>query len=302
MPVPNYPHPTPDPNAAHYNVLKPTGAEVNQLPDLGTLAANVQTWLNEVDPTIGAIKSWCDLTKPGVVLIVGNAEVGKPVPGQDRAEVLNGKVPNVSYHALHAVWRANNERILKPKVKWLEAGATADHLHLASDMNLVSYAQHRDHHGTTSGFTDTEGKRIFINAHSDKGDMLVHEYFHACDPGDPGQLGWGVDEGIVDFFARDVAKRFAYPYLGNGGYEGGYQMIKRLVDRVGLRIVAKLWFQRTPALLKAFAGITTSAADLVKPGEEGKFAERLGKLNPLLDQFETAARGAFAGDVTVKKM
>jgi hypothetical protein len=165
----------------------------------------------------------------------------------------------------------------------------------------VSYAQHRDHGGTTSGYTDSEGKQIFINAHSDKGDMLVHEFFHTCDPGDPSQIGWGMDEGIVDFFSRDVAKRFGYPYLGNGGYEGGYQVIKRLVDKVGLKLIAKLWFQRSPAMLAAFQKITLAAAEYVKPGEEAQFTSRLGSLNPLIAEFEKEGRAKFAGDVTVAK-
>lgn len=297
MPVPNYPHPTPDPNAAKYNVLTPTGAEVNQLPDLGTLAANVQAWLKEVDPSAPAIKSWAKLEEPGCVLIVGNGERTKPFAGFDRAQVLNGKVTNASYHGIHGVWRANNEKWINARPKFKEAQASPDYLYVASDVDIVSYAQHRDHGGTTSGYTDSEGKRIFINAHSDKGDMLVHEYLHTCDPGDPSQLGWGVDEGMVDFFARDIAKKFDYAYRGNGAYEGGYQMIKRLVDKVGLRLIARLWFQRSAPLLKAFTPITLQAADLVKPGEEGKFNGNLGKLNPLLDQFVDTAKKQFASDV-----
>jgi hypothetical protein len=301
MPIPNYPHPTPDPNAATYNVLKPTGTEVNQLPDLGTLASNIQVWLNEIDPSLGAIKSWCDLTKPGTVLIVGNGEAAPGLPGYDRLEVLNGKVTNASYHGIHNTWKANNQKLIDARPKFKANNASADYLYLASDMNAVTYSQHRDHGGTTSGYTDSEGKRIFINAHSDKGDMLVHEYFHTCDPGDPSDIGWGMDEGMVDFFSRDVAKRFGYPYLGNGGYEGGYQVIKRLVDRVGLKLIVKLWFLRSELLVKTFQKITLAAAEFVKPGEEGQFNSRLGSLNPLIADFEKEGRAKFAADVTVAR-
>jgi hypothetical protein len=301
MPIPNYPHPAPDPNAANYNVLKPTGAEVNQLPDLGTLAANVQTWLHEVDSSIGPLKSWCDLTTPGALLIVGNGEAAPGLPGYDRIEVLNGKVPNASYHGTHHTWRANNQKWIDGRPKFKSSNASPDYLYLPSDMNAVSYAQHRDHGGTTSGYTDSEGKRVFINAHSDKGDMIVHEFIHTCDPGDPADIGWGMDEGMVDFFARDIAKRFGYPYLGNGAYEGGYQAVKRIVDRVGLKVVAKLWFQRSAPMLKTFQKITLAAAAFVKPSEEAEFNNRLGSLNPLFAEYEKEARGKFAADVTVPK-
>ena len=297
MPVPNYPHPTPDPNAAQYVVPHPTGAELTLLPDPGTLAANVQTWLNEVDPAAPPIKSWATLTKAGCVLIVGNAERNTPVPGYDRVEVLNGRVANVAYHAMHKEWRTANENWIKMRPKF--AASTPDHLHVPSDIDVTSYAQDRNHGGTTDCYTDAEGKRIFINAHANRGDMLVHEYLHTCDPGDPNQLGWGVDEGMVDFFSRDIAKRFGYPYRGNGAYEGGYQMAKRLVDRVGLRLITRLWFQRSDALLRTFSEITLQATSLVIPGKEKEFEGNLGALNPLLDKFESTARGKFPSEVTV---
>ena len=300
MPSPNYPHPTPDPNAANYNVEKPKGPEVNQLPDLTSLAANVKVWLAEIDPSI-AIKTWCDLTKPGAVLIVGNGEKAPGLPGFDRLQVLNGDVPNATYHAIHDTWKSNNEKDIAKKPKFVQAGAKADYLYLPSANDGIGYSQHRNHGGTMSGFTDSEGKRMFINAHSDKGDMIVHEYLHTCDPGDPSQLGWGMDEGIVDFFARDIAKKFDLPYRGNGAYEGGYQVIKRIVDRVGLKLIAKLYFQRSEALLNTFAKITLDAAEFVKPGEEAQFNERLGSLNPLIDKFEQEGRAKFAMDVTAKK-
>ncbi len=254
-----YPHPIPNNNL---NVVQnPTGATINNLPNVNQLVGDVAQWMTD---NLAEGNSWINITEPGRVLVLANAQTDNPYPGFAHAEVLNGTMLNADILRLHTTWLRDNEAWLKsqrsPKLK-----AADPKFAYGPNELLEENALPPDLGGSNNAFTDKVGKRIIINGHVDDGGILVHEYFHTFDPGDPSDVGWGFDEGIVDFFARDVAARFGYGYKGNAGYEGGYQTVKAIVDRIGLDKVCQFWFEREPSLFNPLSIKSKAVAEHCKP-------------------------------------
>ena len=68
---PTYPHPVPA-KAMPFNDAIADPNKVDKIPDLLTLTANVKAWFKAVAPGVTAT-SQIDFTKPGSVIVVGNA-------------------------------------------------------------------------------------------------------------------------------------------------------------------------------------------------------------------------------------
>jgi len=258
----SYPHPTPEMNLTV--VDSPTGASISEMPNLGALVGNVSTWM---DDNGAKGTSWVPISRPGAVMVVANAQMDTPYPGMAAAEVLNG---TMQHHAemkkLHGEWELANQSFLSnhrsPKMKEADPNFT-----YASNEVLQQTALPPALGGSVNAFTDKVGKKIYINGHVDNGSIVVHEYFHTFDTGDPSDIGWGFDEGCVDFFARDVSAKYNYAYLGNGGYEGGYQVVKVIVDAIGIEKVCQFWFERPEGIFGPLSTISREISEHIKPCE-----------------------------------
>lgn len=259
--APAYPHPTPNMNL---NVIDhPTGASISGMPNLGALVGNVATWMQD-NGTTG--NSWVPITQPGAVLVVANAVTDNPYGGMARAEVLNGSMQHTEVSRLHQQWEQSNAAALKVHRSPKMQGADPKYAYATNEL-LEQVALPPALGGSCNAYTDKIGKKIYINAHVDDGSIVIHEYFHTFDPGDPSDIGWGFDEGIVDFFARDVSAKFQYKYLGNGGYEGGYQTVKAIVDVIGLEKICQFWFERPAGIFGPLSEKSKAIAEFCKPGE-----------------------------------
>jgi len=168
------------------------------------------------------------------------------------AQVLNGDVLQASYHRPYQRWRNDNQRALAANPDNLSAAQTARPADYANRVwqfhrgGLLDNSCPAGQGGSNNGWTDKDNRVIYINAHCDDGSVLVHEFFHALEGRDQKQEDFGnsFDEGIVDFFARDVSKAYNYAYKGNIAYNGGYLAAKDIVDRLGLPFLCRLWFVR----------------------------------------------------------
>lgn len=263
----SYPHPKPKTTLTV--VDKPNGATISGIPTLATLVGNVDNWMKENGATGN---SWVNIVAPGAVLVVANAELDIPYEGMARAEVLNGSINNAELSRLNDQWLLANKSMLSthrsPKMKKMsEKDADAKFLYEKNEV-LEENALPPSLGGKNNAFTDKIGKKIYINGHVDDGSILVHEYFHTFDPGDPGDVGWGFDEGCVDFFARDLSAKHGYAYLGNYGYEGGYQVVKAIIDEIGIEKICQFWFERTPGIFGPLSVISKKISEGVKPCEQ----------------------------------
>jgi len=258
------------------------------LPGLGNLRGNILAWLQAYVPTATFARDF-DPCGPGKVLIVANGKFHATVPSGDKesADVLNGDVPDASYHAPHQTWLLQNQKKWDNQKSRDLAGPNAGKRIWTVSGGLLACARVIAAAGDTSGYTDKDKQVVWINAHCDDGSMLVHEFFHAVEGADQdqGNLGWAFDEGACDFFARDVSVQCTYKYKGNIAYEGGYQAVKQIVDRIGLPIVCKLWFQRPPGLLSHLGSIANEISAKRPLQESTNYAD----VSDLVKKFCTTA-------------
>jgi hypothetical protein len=287
-------------------------ARVNRLPEPLKLAANVTDWLNSVASGVKA-RSLIDFSRPGSVLVVGNAaavkdpdiqepdrissitkrlQKGRLIRGKVHgasADVLNGNVASPHLQSQFGSWKAANSLTQKSLPQTI---ARNDERLIVDHSGLVDNAQHPQHGGTASAQWDYVHKRIFINAHVEDGSMLVHEYFHTFDVDGRGAetFGWYMDEGFTDFFARDVAARYKYAYKGNWAYENGYRAVRVIVDELGLDRVCKLYMERTPALISLVAPASREIADIAFSVGAGGLDPASANVKKAIDAFLTAAR------------
>lgn len=259
--MPSYPHPTP--NMSLNVVSSPSGANITNLPSPASLVGDVATWMQD---NMATGSSWINITLDGAVLVVANSTMDVPYSGMAQAEVLNGAINDAEIKRLHKLWEESNKQFLaaqrSPKLKSADPNFIYAKNELLQMVGLPPALG-----GSVNAYTDKIGKKIYINGHVDDGSILVHEYIHTFDPGDPSDIGWGFDEGIVDFFARDISARFGYQYKGNGGYEGGYQTIKAIVDEIGIEKICQFWFERSPLIFGPLSEKSRRIAEHCKPGE-----------------------------------
>ncbi|WP_165234457.1 hypothetical protein [Aquisphaera insulae] len=232
--MPNYPHPEPNPELP-FEVMEADPDKVNEIPDLLVLEANVSTWLGEVAPGVRA-QSRINFGDAHCVLVLGNGKLKSADNPREKATVFNGRIPHPPLNALYRTRPFPDDEI------------TCD-----NDYELVEVSQCLAGGGQASAKWMIEDRRIYVNAHVETGAMVVHEYFHTfdVDGNGPELFGWDMDEGFTDYFARDVAKRFDYPYKGNSPYNQGYSAVKTIVDAIGLDKVCKLYFERPDGLIGA---------------------------------------------------
>lgn len=267
-----YPHPVPKQNLVV--IARPTGPQISQMPSLGGLVGSVAQWMTD---NLMTARSWVNITLPGAVMVLADGEEDTPYPGMGRATVLNATMHNADISSLHQTWLVEHALALSthrsPKMKGLK-GDDIKYFY-AENAVITPNAQPPDLGGSNNAWTDKVSKRIFINGHVDDGSILVHEYFHTFDPGDPSEIGWGMDEGIVDFFSRDLAAKYGYGYTGNAGYEGGYQAAKAIVDRIGLEKICQFWSDRSGDIFATLSAKTKALAEHCKPCEPSTVTESM---------------------------
>jgi len=271
MAGPHYLHPDPDSVPVRETFTKARidvdATKMTGLPSLNTLHDSVLGWLRSY---LGANANFAkdfNPAGPGKVLIVahGKAEASGTYPfsAVESAEVLNGNVLQASYHRPYQTWRNDNQRTLNADPKKLAKAQNlrpADYQNYVWDFDggLTANSCPAGQGGANNGWTDKDNQVIYINAHCDDGSVLVHEFFHAVEGLDQNQTDFGnpFDEGIVDFFSRDVSKACNYSYKGNIAYNGGYMAAKDIVDHLdadglpGLPFLCRLWFVRPKDWLK----------------------------------------------------
>jgi len=253
-------------------VADPQPGIIDEIPALGTLVANVKALLKRagiVDKVAPAV----DITKPGAIFVLKKGVANTPFAGWERADVMNGDLNHPELKANHAAWVKQNQTYLEaqtsPKLK------TADPNYLyGRDGAIIGSSALPANGGSTNGQWNNETKRITMNAHVECGGMLVHEYLHTFDKWDPSDIGWGMDEGFVAFFARALTARHKYKYKGNWAYQGGYLAVKEVVDKIGLKKVCHFWFLRDAALLKLVGPKTKIIADKVLPNTDPSYTQK----------------------------
>lgn len=290
---PHYPHPVPDSVSTRTTFAtgrtNVRGSDMRGLPNLGTLRANILAWLQAYLPGATFARDF-NPSAPGKVLITANGQLHEkgPMGDMESAQVLNGDVPEASYHGPHQTWLQTNQKKWgnNAKAKRL-AGDDAGNRIWTMSGGLLACARVVKEAGDTSGFTEKETQVVWINAHCDDGSMLVHEFFHAVEGSnqEQGDFGWSFDEGTCDFFARDVSSQYGYKYKGNIGYEAGYLAVKDIVDHIGLPILCKLWFERPAGMLSKLGPIAQQIS-AKRPVTEGTtYAD----VSDLVNQFCTEA-------------
>jgi hypothetical protein len=279
---PHYPHRADDAIPRSLTVVdKPSASTVDEIPNLGDLMGAVQEYLKEAQADTA--RSQVVLNAPGVIFVLCNGEGDAPFAGWERAEVLNGSLKHGELSRTHTQWLGDNAKKLKaersPKLQ------TADPKFVyGRDGAIMGCAATPAMGGSTNGQWDNVSKRIMINAHVERGGMLVHEYLHTFDHWDPTDIGWGLDEGFVEFFARDLTARHGYLYRGNWAYQGGYLAVKSIVEKIGLDRAIRFWFLR-PADLMGLVGLASKKIGAtVVPNEPWKFTPQM------IDEFCAAAQ------------
>jgi len=268
--APCYPHVADDTIPKTLTVVDhPTANTVSDIPPLGDLVGNVDALLKSANVTAS---SAINLASPGVIMVICNCVFDVPKGGIERAEVLNGSLKHPELVRVHAQWVSSNEQWLKaqrnmtgPDKKMNEADP---HFLYGTEGSVSGSALTPANGGSTNGQWDKVKKRIMINAHVEKGGMLVHEYLHTFDRWEPTDIGWGFDEGIVEFIARDLTARHGYKYVGNWAYQGGYLAAKGVVDRLGYDKVLKFWFERDSTLMGLVSAKAKAIGTHVVPGEK----------------------------------
>jgi hypothetical protein len=267
------------------------------LPKLDTLHDNILEWLRSyLGPKANFARNF-DPTGAGKVLIVSD--------GQDHggfvqsAKVLNGDVREDSYHAPYGRWVNDmqqdfdrNPKKLAKVVALRPDDYATRFWDFSGEADLVGNACSSAGGGTNNAYTDKNKQVVYINAHLDDGSVLVHEFFHAVEGRDQGQADFGFefDEGIVDFFARDVSKAYNYSYKGNIGYNGGYMAAKAIVDRLGLPFLCRLWFVRPADWLRDLGPTANTIATKRKIIYTAQDAANLADVTGEVNQFCTLAQ------------
>jgi len=308
---PTYPHPVPS-QTLPFIVTVADPMKVDKIPNLATLVSNVRAWLDKNANGVQA-HSLVDFSKPGSVLILGDgatvkdADVQEPdkiskisgkvqkgrlIKGKEygaAADVLNGRVPNPGLNAFHTTWQAQNEVSQQGLPK--EMAKNKNKL-ITTDTGVIENSQAPTSGGKNSAMWDYTNKRIYINAHVEDGSMIVHEYFHTFDQSGqgPDTFGWNMDEGFTDFFARDVATVYKYPYKGNWAYENGYRAVKAIVDVLGLDRVCRIYFERPDTLITLVKGPSLEVTKVVQAADQGTFDVNAQGSKTVIDRFIQAAR------------
>ena len=270
---PKYPHIADDKIPKALTVVQnPDASMITEIPPLGTLMGAVADYLKEAGAE--SANSEIKLTDPGVVMVLKKGTTGKPFGDWEAAEVMNSTLHHAELSSKNGAWVEANKRWLgtqmSPKMK------TADpNLVYGQNGALIGCSATPDNGGNTNGQWDKVMKRILINAHVEKGGMIVHEYLHTFDHWDPSDIGWGMDEGFVEFFARDLTARHDYLYVGNWSYQGGYLAVKDIIAKVGLAPIVKFWFLRDPAMMGKAAAKSKAIASHVIPNEKWDYTSKM---------------------------
>lgn len=301
MAGPHYPHPDADAVPVRETFvgarIDVDATKMTGLPKLDTLHDNILEWLRSyLGPNANFARDFGP-TGAGKVLIVSDGqEHGTYVQS---AKVLNGAVRDDSYHAPYGRWvndmQQDFDRNPKKlsKVKGFRPDDYATRVwDFSGEADLVGNACSSGDGGTNNAYTDKNKQVVYINAHLDDGSVLVHEFFHAVEGRDQKQADFGLefDEGIVDFFARDVSKAYNYSYKGNIGYNGGYMAAKAIVDRLGLPFLCRLWFVRPADWLRDLGPTANTIAMKRKIIYTAQDAANLADVTGEVNQFCTLAQ------------
>lgn len=300
---PTYPHPIP-PRVLPFNVNIADPKKIDKIPDLLKLVADVKDWLAAIAPGVTA-QSMIDFTQPGSVLVLGNGEIMKApdvitmpadphrkIPAQvkkgevygARAEVLNEKIFKLKWN--FSAWKEINDRNQQNQ-KFNKIQKDTGYL-IATDDSLIADSQSPAGGGRHNARWDFKTKCMYINAHVEDGQIIVHEYFHTFDTKDNGPeiFGFQMDEGFTDFFARDlVASKNGYSYKGNWPYENGYQAVKAIVDAFSLERVCKIYFERPESLIALIKNASNAIAQQCSDAEEGQYNPAAAPNKANIDEF-----------------
>ena len=207
---PKYPHIADDKIPKALTVVQnPDASMITEIPPLGTLMGAVADYLKEAGAE--SANSEIKLTDPGVVMVLKKGMMGKPfgeLGGRRGHERRPSIMPN--FPAKNDAWVEANKRYgWEPRCPRKSRRRTR-----ISSMDKTVRSLAAQPHLTTAATPTDNGTKV-MKRDSDqrpcrKRGMIVHEYLHTFDHWDPSDIGWGMDEGFVEFFARDLTARHDY--------------------------------------------------------------------------------------------